>query len=99
MVVSQLNNRKKTCLPESTKAYFAHESETLLKDLKSLQAGLGKEALTLTVFRGYIRRLVGNPKVQRYLHRKHQDILEVLQVSLPETLPQGDELQPSATSL
>ena len=99
MLVTQPKNQKKTGLPEATKTQFAHESETLLKDLKILQAELGKEALTLTVFRGYIRRLVGNPKVQRYLQRRHRDILGVLEGTVLETAPQGDELPPSTTPL
>jgi hypothetical protein len=99
MLVSQPRNRKKSSLPEATKTLFAQESETLLKDLKILQAELGKEALTLTVFRGYVRRLVNNPKVQRYLQRKHRDILEVFEENTSETVPQGDELLPLTASL
>jgi ParB-like chromosome segregation protein Spo0J len=56
----------------------AHESEALLKDLKNLEVDLGREALTLTVFRGYVRKLLGNPRVKRYLEREHQDILDAL---------------------
>jgi ParB-like chromosome segregation protein Spo0J len=78
MLVNQRRPQKQSSIPESVKNQFAQESESLLKDLKNLEADLGKEALTLTVFRGYVRRLIGNPRVQRYLEREHKEILEAL---------------------
>ena len=69
---------RRTSLPEPTKNQFAIESETLLKSLKTLEADLGKEALVLTVFSGYIRRLTSNPKIKRYLERRHADVLSAL---------------------
>ena len=94
MLVKPQKARKKSTTPETATNLFTQESETILRDLKSLEAELGKEALTLTVFRGYIRRLVANPRVQRYLERKHRDILEVLR-SGTEIAVQRDGL-PSA---
>jgi hypothetical protein len=84
LLVNQPKSQKKTSLPETTKAVFAQESDTLLKDLKGLEAALGKEALTLTVFRGYVRRLVKNPRFQRYLERKHKEILGVFAAGMEE---------------
>jgi ParB-like chromosome segregation protein Spo0J len=78
MLVDQRKVSKRSFIPESAKELFAQESETLLRDLKGLEDDLGKEALTLTVFRGYVRRLVGNPRVKRYLEREHKEILEAL---------------------
>jgi ParB-like chromosome segregation protein Spo0J len=78
MLVSQRRAQNRGSIPESDKSRFAHESEALLKDLKNLEVDLGREALTLTVFRGYVRKLLGNPRVKRYLEREHQDILDAL---------------------
>ncbi|MFC5861768.1 plasmid partitioning protein RepB C-terminal domain-containing protein [Acidicapsa dinghuensis] len=58
---------------------FVLENENLVKDLKRLKANLGKEALVSAVCLGYVRRLIGNPKVRRYLDRKHSDILRVFE--------------------
>jgi ParB-like chromosome segregation protein Spo0J len=85
LLVSQPTSQKKVILPESTRTHFAQESETLLKDLKDLEADLGREALTLTVFRGYVRRLLANPRVQRYLEREHKEILNALGGGLSES--------------
>lgn len=89
-LVKQLKPKKKSCLPEATKTLFAQESDTLLKDLKTLESELGKEALTLTVFRGYIRRLIGNQRARRYLERKHRELLGALEAALVETAIQPD---------
>jgi hypothetical protein len=61
---------------------FDEESETLLTDLKKFEADLGREALTLTVFQGYIRRLLVNTRVTRYLKRKHNDLLTALELAV-----------------
>jgi ParB-like chromosome segregation protein Spo0J len=85
LLVNQRKPQKRPIIPESTKAQFAQESDALLKDLKGLEADLGKEALTLTVFRGYVRRLVRNTRVKRYLEREHKEILEVLGSEISRT--------------
>jgi hypothetical protein len=77
---------KRAGLPETTKTVFAQESDTLLKDLKALETKLGKEVLTLTVFRGYVRRLISNPSTRRYLGRRHSDLLGALDASLIDSL-------------
>lgn len=77
--------RKECGIPESTKHQFAQESDTLLKDLKKLESELGKESLALTVFQAYVARLLKNPRVQRYLERKHPEILGVLRLRSANT--------------
>lgn len=79
MLVDPPKTRSTSALPETTKHLFAQESDSLLKDLKGLEAELGREALTLTVFQAYVTRLLKNARVQRYLERRHPEILEVLQ--------------------
>jgi hypothetical protein len=52
---------------------LVQESEQLLKDLKALEETYGRNVLTLTVCQGYINRLLKNPRVARYLDRKHKE--------------------------
>ena len=59
---------------------LSEESDSLLKDLKDLENSYGKDALALTVCRRYIERLLSNPKVFRYLERKHGESLSALQL-------------------
>jgi hypothetical protein len=61
---------------------FAAESDTLLRDLKGLEDTFGRDALTLTVSQKYVERLTKNPKVLRYLERKHPEELGGLQLWL-----------------
>lgn len=74
--------RKTPARNECVRTMFDNESDALLKDLKGLEANLGREALTLTVFQGYIRQLLVNPMVKRYLKRKHVDLLGALQSAI-----------------
>ena len=39
--------------------------------------------LTLTVSMGYLERLLGNVKIEKYLERYHLDILQTLKKSYP----------------
>ena len=44
------------------------------------QNSFGKDALVLTVARGYLERLLSNPQILRYLERKHNDSLSAVRV-------------------
>jgi hypothetical protein len=81
LLVTPPKNRERSGLPEATKHLLSQESDNLLKDLKALETELGKDALTLAVFQGYVRRITSNPRVKRYLERKHRDMLEALETA------------------
>jgi len=78
LLISLPRKTASTDLEETTRVQFAKEGEALLKDLRSLESDLGAEMLTLTVYQGYIGKLLSNQRVNRYLHRKHPEILNVL---------------------
>lgn len=54
------------------------ETEQLIRDLKAIEDSYGTDALTLTVFCGYFRRVLANPRVERHLSRNHPHILDAL---------------------
>lgn len=68
--------------PDHTANRLSRESESLLKDLKVLEESFGKDALVLTVCRGYVERLLSNAKVIRYLEKRHGESLNALQLWL-----------------
>ena len=49
--------------------------ETLEHDLKSVEASYGENMLNLTLARGYVKKLIDNAKVVRFLNTNHSDIL------------------------
>jgi hypothetical protein len=51
------------------------EMETLERDLKAVEAGYGENMLSLTVARGYIKRLLENAKVVNFLAGNYREIL------------------------
>ena len=67
---------------EAASNHFSEESDSLLKDLRGLEDSFGKDALTLTICQRYVERLLKNPKVLRYLERRHDRSLGALQLWL-----------------
>ena len=57
------------------------ESANLDREFRLIEESYGPDHLDLVLARGYLSRLLGNPKVARYLEQHHQDILsELLQI-------------------
>lgn len=56
-------------------ARMEEEMETLAPDLKAVEKSYGENVLNLTLARGYIRKLLDNAKVVRFLNNNHADIL------------------------
>jgi RepB plasmid partitioning protein/ParB-like nuclease domain len=56
-------------------ARMEQEMETLEHDLKAVEETYGENMLNLGLARGYIRRLLENAKVVRFLNTNHADIL------------------------
>jgi hypothetical protein len=63
---------------------FEQETESLVKDLKSVEASYGMDILALTVICGYLDRLFGNPRIERHLKKYHPDILSSMTFLLAE---------------
>jgi hypothetical protein len=83
---------------EAARAMLEEQNEFLLRDLKSVEESYGTDALTLTVSRGYLERLMRNPKIERYMERYHLDILQTLRKPKEERAELGlgdDPLVPS----
>jgi hypothetical protein len=60
--------------PENV-ARMEQEMVTLEKDLKAVETGYGENMLNLTLARAYVRKLLNNPAVARFLTAHHGDIL------------------------
>jgi hypothetical protein len=57
---------------------FGEEAETLIRDLKSIEESYGTDVLTLTVCCGYVKRMIQNSRVEKYLWKNHPDLLAAL---------------------
>lgn len=62
-----------TIAPEEI-AKMEEEMELLERDFKAIEDGYAENMLNLTVIRGYVKRLLENGKVVRFLTSKHQDL-------------------------
>ena len=74
------------------KSLLEQETDTLLRDYKAVEESYGADVLTLSVCSGYVNRLLGNARVQRYLAKRHPEILQQLRQLLEEV--QADKSRP-----
>lgn len=61
---------------------LGRETETLIRDLKAIEDSYGADALTLTVCSGYVRRMLRNGRIERFLTKNHPDLLQVLRTAV-----------------
>ena len=69
------------------RALLEQENDSLLKDLKNIEASYGADILTLSIVLGYIERLLANVRIERHLMKYHSDILLSLQALISEVKP------------
>ncbi len=65
--------KTKAISPEDI-AKMEAEMESLERDFKSIEEGYAENMLNLTVIRGFLKRLLENVKVVRFISSKHQDL-------------------------
>ncbi|TQF40078.1 plasmid stablization protein ParB [Bradyrhizobium sp. UNPF46] len=57
-------------------ARMEREMSTLQQDFKAVETSYGEDVLHLVIACGYISKLIGNRKVERYLDQNHPEILK-----------------------
>lgn len=57
-------------------ARMEREMSVLQQDFKAVETSYGEDVLHLVIACGYISKLIGNKKVERYLDQNHPEILE-----------------------
>jgi ParB-like chromosome segregation protein Spo0J len=57
-------------------ARMEREMETLQRDFKAVEASYGDDVLHLVIASGYLSKLVSNPEIERYLQRRHPELIE-----------------------
>jgi hypothetical protein len=72
-----------------SQAMLEEESDSVLRDLKALEHAYGIDVLTLSIASAYLKRLLSNSAVERFLEKYHGDILAALRTFLAETKPSG----------
>jgi len=55
------------------------ELESIEKDFKGLEESYGETVINLTLAQRYIKKLIENPRVLRFMNSKHSDILSEFQ--------------------
>lgn len=80
-------SKTKTGLSAEEIARLEQEMESLERDFKAVEDSYGENVLNLTLARGYVKRLLENAKVVRFLGSKYAEILsEFESIAAAETL-------------
>jgi hypothetical protein len=74
------------------KAMIEQETDRLLAEFKTVEESYGSDVLTLSVCCGYLKRLLANARVQRYLAKRYAEIEQELHQLLAEV--QADKSRP-----
>ena len=67
--------KKKSGLTAEELARMEHEMEALEKDFKSIEANYAENMMSLTLARGYLKRLLENSRVAKHLREHHGELL------------------------
>jgi hypothetical protein len=94
MLEEQPSSRQLEATSSAARSMLKEENDFLLRDLKSVEESYGTDVLTLTVSMGYLERLLGNPKIERYLERYHLDILQTLQKIVSDGKTASSAIEP-----
>ncbi len=79
--------KKKTGLSPASIARMEQEMETLERDLKAVEATYGENMLNLTLACGYIKKLLDNAKVTKFLNANYPDVFsEFKTITAAQTL-------------
>ena len=74
-MLSPQEPKKKAGLTAEELARMEREMESLEKDFKSIEADYTENMMSLTLARGYIKRLLENSRVLRHLRDHHGELL------------------------
>jgi ParB-like chromosome segregation protein Spo0J len=79
--------KRKEGLTQDEIARMEQEMESLERDLKAVEDGYGENMLNLTLAKGYIKKLLDNGKVVRFLSANHSEIFsEFESIAAAETV-------------
>jgi len=86
--ISPKSKRKLKAESAAAQMQLEEDTETLVRNLKSIEASYGTDILTLTVSSAYLEQLLACPKVVRYIERNHSGLLGTLQSLATEKVTQ-----------
>jgi hypothetical protein len=73
------DKKKAAKLKPEDLAKMEHEMQTVQKDFLLIEEGYGRNVVDLTLARGYLKKLLDNSRVVRYLAQKYRELLPELQ--------------------
>jgi ParB-like chromosome segregation protein Spo0J len=84
LLVPSTRRPKVTAGSAAAQEMLTRETEQLVRDLKAVEESYGTDVLTLTVCRGYFKKIISNPRIERFLAKNHPDLFDVVQATTTE---------------
>ncbi len=84
-------NRKNRTKSAENHALLQEETDSIVRNLKDVEASYGTDILSLAVSSGYLRKLLQNRRIEKYLEKHHPDVLNALRGLLAELKPSMPE--------
>jgi hypothetical protein len=84
LLMKPLSKSKITANSKAAKEMLGLETERLVRDLKTIEDSYGQDVLALTVCFGYVKRLLANAQVERYLTRNHSEVLQAVREAIED---------------
>jgi len=75
----EVDKKKGAKLKPEDLAKMEHEMQTVQKDFLLIEESYGRNVVDLTLARGYLKKLLDNSRVVRYLAQKYRELLPELQ--------------------
>ena len=84
LLVEPIRKPKVAATSTAAQEMLGRETEQLIRDLRAIEDSYGTDVLTFTVCCGFLRRMLANPRVERYLLVHQPDIFEALKTASSE---------------
>ncbi len=75
LLVEKKQQRKIPTISEEEEAFLRHEMQHLEEDFKNVEESYGDNILKLTTARAYLKSLLSNTRVSKWLNQRHGDIV------------------------
>ena len=76
MLIEKRQARKILSITEEEEARLREEMQHLEADFKAVEESYGDNFLKFTTAKGYLKSLLGNSKVARWLNQRHPEIVQ-----------------------
>lgn len=84
MLVRPLQKKRVTATSLAAQEMLGKEMDRLVMDIRQFEKSYGKDLVTFTVFSGWLKKLLANPRVERQLAQDHSELLAAIKEAITD---------------